>query len=131
MDDQPTEDNEQSVFSNLSSQDIKLLVITFAGTLAANIVTVIFVGLALGTARHLDFASRPWLPLIIFPLAAIGFLAVTVLDYVIYSRQRKSGRRPFYGFWVMKKIMKFLAIALIGFAIYIVLDFVGLLAGIK
>jgi hypothetical protein len=138
MDDQPIEDtqptedkedNKKPILPSLTSEDIKLLVITFAGTVAANLVTVLFVGLAIAIAHSFDLAGAPlgWIILVTF--ATVVSITTAVSLSVIFSRERNTEQKFFTGrykkFWTTLGVYSAVA------ALMFVLMWIGIASGIK
>jgi hypothetical protein len=141
MDDQPTEnteDNEKSVSSNLSSADIKLLVITFAGTIAANLVTVLFVGLAIALTHYIrptqggtfEDALTAFLTLgaIVFPFAWLTVLSRLRKRRNLYERRGED--IPYLDLFLRRTVIVSGIVAM-GVLVMVVLTWVGIAAGIK
>lgn len=125
MDDQPTKDNNKSGSLAFTSDDIKLLVITFAGTVAANLITVLFVGLAI-VLVHIGYAHHHP-ELFVLTLIALTIMATigVVLLFRIFSYRRKRG---FHDYNPAKWL---LAAPLVFGVILLLLFWVGVASGIK
>jgi hypothetical protein len=94
-----TKEPEPSLLAGLSPEDKKLLMLTFAGTVAANIITVAVVGIALGLAR-LWFSppiSRPHpnVPGVVILLCVM--LALYVATIIFSVRVSRKPIRPALG----------------------------------
>jgi len=126
MDDQPTENNKKSAPLTFTSEDTKLLVITFLGTVAANLVTVIFVGLAIAIAHFLrpGHGGVPYILLIAVTLAAVIYVPIGL------RTMRKATR--IVGLSVSTKRFAIGSVTImILIASMFVLVWVGIAAGIK
>jgi hypothetical protein len=141
MDDQPTEDkktedNKKPVFPSLSSDDIKLLVITFVGTVAANLITVVFVGIAIAIA-HLLRDKHATLSLYILTLIiTIISIAAPVSTFIVARGKLRDKLWPRdTKYRTAQKIIEWnfiiSAIVLAVFALIFILFWIGLAAGIK
>lgn len=135
MDDQPTEDtedNKKSILSNLSSQDIKLLVITFAGTVAANIVTVLLVALAIIVARSFHpVGTSPWPYVILLAETAMGVIAVQMVTYTLRRRRSGGERHIIPGYKAIKGGLIIAGVFNACLLLIFVLAWIGFAAGIK
>ena len=133
--DSKTEDSKKSVSRIFTPEDIKLLVITFASTVAANVVTVLFVALAIVTAR--SYKREPkYLPPTKDALATKVFSIATSLKgetvvfivaiaFIFYMWRRAHSRDLF-------KVMLPAFILCIAFPVlFVLLVWVGIAAGIK
>jgi hypothetical protein len=127
--DNKTEDNKKPVSLTLTSEDIKLLVITFAGTVAGNVFTVAVVGLAIVTARFFNVTRTP-LTLTILVVITICGIAMPVIVIVALSSQRR--REELEGLPGQPKKV-FIAFSTFGtcFFLFSALIWVGIAAGIK
>lgn len=123
MDREPTS-HKKPVFPSFSQDDIKLLMITFAGTVAANIVTVLFVGLAIVAAHSADITHLSLISILVLPVVTIGGIMVPIVVRTSLRRLRDSDK-------LLKKIVIGLTIFLTGCTIYFLLVWVGIAAGIK
>lgn len=87
---EPAEEREHSFWASFSQADLRLFLLTFAGTVAANVVTVVVVAVALILARP-PLSERPT------PYSVLIFLAVVVFGtlgvYVTLTSFRRSRRR--------------------------------------
>jgi len=128
MERQPTQENK-SVFSSLSSQDIKLLVITFVATLTANLITVIFVGGAIALVRSDHNQIKTNLPLIILATIMLPVAIITV--FTLYSRIRKAGNWNSFYDDTTKRTTISLFTGYIFVTIFLLLYWVGIASGIK
>jgi hypothetical protein len=122
--------HKKAIFPSFSSDDIKLLVITFAGTVVANIVTVLFLGLAIATA-HWSKIAHTALPLIpIIPVVIIASFIAAVSLLAPLWRQRNRQYKYIKG--TRKKVVLItIAIATLGYGLILLLSLAGLAAGIK
>lgn len=115
----------------ITSADVKLLVITFAGTVAANIVTVLLVGVAIILARSArsgpPVPALDWVQLGFLPLVALMF-AVLYLSRWVHAR--KTGTKVFGDGFPAFIMVPILILFFIGAAIALLI-WVGLASGIK
>jgi hypothetical protein len=72
---EPAEEREHSFLASFSQADLRLFLITFAGTVAANVVTVMVVAVALIVARP-QLGGRPTVGAV---LTLVGFAAIGVV----------------------------------------------------
>jgi hypothetical protein len=86
---EPAEERERSFLASFSQADLKLFVVTFAGTVAANVVTVIIVAVALLLARP-PAGVRPTPAAVLIDLYAVVIGLMTV---GIAIRHMRGGRR--------------------------------------
>lgn len=96
MTEQPTaekaeEDSEKSFLASFTRADAKLLLITFAGTVAANVVTVMVVAFAVILARSSTTTPRPTEGAVLIDLAAVAAGVMTLGVGVSFMRQRRVG----------------------------------------
>jgi hypothetical protein len=128
MDDKPTEDSKtedkKTVSLTFTSEDTKLLVVTFAGTVAANMVTVLFVGLAIAVAHRFNFSGgHSWSKAI--SLIVLTMLSVWAFIVWWFVSKLKSSKR------IMRRISFLVFVCLGGVVMFFWLVWVGLAAGIK
>jgi hypothetical protein len=102
---EPTEhagkDAEPSFWDSFNQADVKLFVVTFAGTLAANIVTVLVVAFAVIADRTSNRpVDTPITIALTAPVVFVGFLAMTAGDRLL-RRQRKIARRRKVFLWIL------------------------------
>jgi hypothetical protein len=116
MDHEPTS-HKKPVFPSFSSDDIKLLIITFAGTLAANILTVVFVGLALAIVHAFRFTPSLYR---IYFLAVATFVSIILPLFILTPITSES-----------RNIRIIVAAGAISMVLFCILLWVGLAAGIK
>jgi hypothetical protein len=90
------EKQKKSIFSNWTPGDSKLLMITIAATVVANIVTIILVALAIIVAR--SFRPNPGTPanyIFLLGISAFPALAAYAAFSSLYRTRRKSIASPF------------------------------------
>jgi hypothetical protein len=125
---QPTRNNK-SFFPAASTDDIKLLVITFVGTVAANLITVLIVGLAVIIAREHIFntnhANGVGIAALIFMTFSTIILPVLWLSGLRRMRHRTDTPGP-----IVKMVMVS-SVVMTGIAILLILTWVGIASGIK
>jgi len=96
MTDEPTTTQRQKkpTFQSWSPDDSKLLVITVAATVIANVVTVLFIGAAIALA-HSFRPTRPtsWPYFILLAMTAMATISVYM---VVYSLRRSGSKRDAY-----------------------------------
>jgi hypothetical protein len=85
------ERKKESLWDSFTRTDLKLLIVTFAGTLAANIVTVIVVAVAVVIARWNLAGQRLSIRVVIGNLvAAVVFMGCEI---IIIRRMRRTGQK--------------------------------------
>jgi hypothetical protein len=85
------EPKKESLWDSFTRTDLKLLIVTFAGTLAANIVTVIVVAVAVVIARWNLAGQRLSIRVVIGNLvAAVVFMGCEI---IIIRRMRRTGQK--------------------------------------
>jgi hypothetical protein len=133
MDDQPKEDDKKPVSVTLASDDFKLLVITFAGTVAANLVTVLFVGGAIVLVHSTKFPSKTkYFNLNIFlMLTTIVLISMATYLFRLYSQIRKSKYGKAFLASEGRNPLVLAAAFAVFLAILLLLFWVGIAAGIK
>jgi hypothetical protein len=118
------------IFQSWTPGDIKLLIITIAGTVAANIITVIVVALAIIAAR----SGRPTSNTpgaYAFLLGATSFPVITVymaFSYLHHIRHRRSNS---FGDQAFKWVLTILGLASGCIALVYILTWIGFAVGIK
>jgi Na+/proline symporter len=137
MDDQSKEDNKKP--ASPISDDSKLLMITFAATLGANIVTVVIVGLTIAIAHavgpglkhpasNATLTSAPFTicSIIMFLLLVVGQSCIGIS---MFSHQSDRKRKQYARIgWIAMSV--FLTVIL-GAGLFLMLYWIGIAAGIK
>lgn len=121
---------EKSIFRNWTPGDSKLLVITIAATVTANIVTVILVALAVIVAR--SFRPNPGTPgnyAFLFGISALPVITACVAFSTL--RRLRRERATFLGDRAFKWVMAILGITAGFSALLYILGWIGLAAGIR
>jgi hypothetical protein len=109
--------NAETVSSRWSDADRRALIITVAGTLVANLGTVLLVAGAIILARFLN--KHPYLIGKNFTGDySVGFIFATVMVGVTYytRRRHRDDRGESIFFWIFTLIWIFLLIGLVGYA---------------
>lgn len=122
------EERDTSFWSSFSQDDIRLLVVTFAGTVAANVVTAVVVAVAVIAARPspgYQITSAGVLKTI--GLVLLGAL-ITLTGTVAIRWTRKRGW-PFAR-WITVILLVLVAVAAVGTLVF-VLVLLGLAVGVK
>ena len=88
--DEPAEERQPSLLASFSRADLRLLLVTFAGTVAANVVTVMVVAIAIILARPRVVGAPPTvnvvLAFLVSAVSALGFLPFLIL----YFRDKRA-----------------------------------------
>jgi hypothetical protein len=128
---EPTVDGPSSqakpVPKQWSSADIRLLVITFLATTTANIVTVLFVGVAIALAHTWHPERHSAVPYVVL----LGVTAITVVPVCLFVgvlRTRDEGDDLFTR-WIRRAVI-LLGFGMVGMALLFTLLWLGLAAGI-
>lgn len=87
---EPTGERQPSFLASFSQADLRLLLITFAGTVAANVVTVMVVAVALIAARPKN-SERPTVASVLI-LALFGLIGVFIVARGAPDFRRKRAR---------------------------------------
>jgi hypothetical protein len=107
----------ESRLGSFTPADVRLLMITVAGTIAANLVTAVMIGLAIAAARHFkhdNLGTVGWVALIGTPVAA---------SFYWLDRKREKDRRG-------RRWLLAVYAPLMVFAVLTILVWVGLASGL-
>src|SRR5262245_12135017 len=86
-----SEDRESSFVGSFSQADMRLFVVTFTGTVAANVVTVLVVAVAILLARS-GSSSRPSVGSVLIFLLTIVLAVMAFSSIAIRHRRRPDDR---------------------------------------
>ena len=87
---EPAEERERSLWASFSQADMRLFLVTFAGTVAANVVTVMVVAVALIVARP-QISGRPTVGAVLI-LVGFAVTGVVMVGRNVISLLRKRPR---------------------------------------
>ena len=116
---------DEPILRSFSRDDAKLLIITFAGTVAANIITVILVGLAIVSARSSGFTThRSWSSILLDVAVLIAGIVMPIIVFI--KRRTIMDSDPKVAVWLIG-----ITLMLMIFALYLVFELIGMAARIK
>ena len=87
---EPAEERERSLWASFSQADMRLFLVTFAGTVAANVVTVMVVAVALIASRPSN-GGRPTVGAVLIDLACV-ICGVMTVGIGVAAFRRKGPR---------------------------------------
>lgn len=124
------EEDSRSAFRNWTADDTKLLVITLSGTVAANIITVIVVGVAVSIARSFHPTGKSLWPYGI--LLAETAMAVVSISMIIYTlRHSRNEKETSLSIKTIRASMIIVGAFVACLSLIFALAWIGLAAGIK
>jgi hypothetical protein len=131
MTDDAEQTSEQSKLSSVqwSSDDSKLFVVTLAGTIAANLATVLIVALSIAVARWMLSGSH--FNLIDAAMAGFAILVSAFIFYllIIWNKYMPTTKR-FSAKWLSKQYFNVLAIIVSSIGVIFLLALAGVASGI-
>ena len=124
------EKHKRSIFEDWTPEDGKLLIITTAATVTANIVTIIIVALALIISR--SFRPNPSTPknyIWFLGISAIPVLTAYVAFYSLYRTRREEDDSPYDGIRKWALVITGLGTGFL--ALLYILSWIGFAVGVK
>ncbi len=122
---EPAEDRKTSLRHSFSQADMRVLVVTFAGTLGANVMTVVVVAAAVVVAR-----GSPRTAGTVFQYLAVA-AAGAVMTVVFTFLFRRTSRPYDLNGWVLAAIFGVFAVSACLSTLALLLGLVGVAVGMK
>jgi uncharacterized membrane protein YqjE len=130
MDDQSAKDEKKAVSLTLTSEDIKLLVVTFAGTVAANLITVLLLGLAIIIGHSFHPTGRSFWPYGIL-LAMTAMAVISVLAAISTWRRSRDVKETSFEYKAIRGALAVMGLSGVFMLLLFMLAWIGIAAGIK
>jgi hypothetical protein len=124
--DQAGKGRQESIWASFTRDDMKLLLITFAGTVAANVVTVMVVALAVIAARPTKGLRLTVSIVLIFVTYVVVGILCAAISAIATRRMRARG--------VTSRVIRVMIAGVVAmglFALVYLLVLLGLAAGVK